>query len=187
MSDNRKAPIDILNEAFAPRDKNSYIQKDGLTHPHSEEIIKGVKRILSYSATGQDLLAFLDHFEEIKVKIIKDAKQSGFIPNSDLALVTCPATQTKVTPKTVIQFIRAVREAEQEKGGLPRPTLQMSEEDYIQRDIKKQEDIFVTQFYIAWELKKNMDIEDLINALRAEDGMKEAVDRYINYMVTNNL
>ena len=159
-SDIKKAPIDILNEAFAPKKyRESANLGQGYDHPHEDAIIKGAKRILSYSATGTELLNFIEE-TDLKIKVLKDNKQSGYIPSSDLAIVTCPASQTKVTPNTVLSFIRAVREAEQEKGGLTRPTLQMSKEEYIARDVKKQEDIFVTQFYTAWELKKNMDIND---------------------------
>ena len=159
-SDIRKSPVDILNAAFSPKNDGERSTSQGYDHPHSDTIITGAKRILSYTATGQELLNFAEE-HNIKIKVLKDNKQSGYIPSSDLAIITCPANQTKVTPATVLNFIQAVREAEQELSGLKRPTGRTTKDEYVRISLEKHEDILVTQFYCSFELWQNRQIEDL--------------------------
>lgn len=183
-SDIRKSPVDILNAAFSPKKDGERSTSQGYDHPHSDVIITGAKRILSYTATGQELLNFAEE-HNVKIKVLKDNKQSGYIPSSDLAIITCPANQTKVTPATVLNFIQAVREAEQELSGFGRPSPTLPKEEYIAQDMKKQEDILVTQFYCSYELHKNRGIEDLLIELK-KDGKEQFVNDFVNHMLTND-
>jgi hypothetical protein len=182
--DIQKSPIDVLNKAFAPKQGElaNKLSDAGYEHPQSAAIIEGAKRIMGYSAVGQELLNFAEQ-KELKIKVLTDNKQSGYIPSADIAVVTCPASQKKVYPETVLNLIRVIREAQQEDMGYSRPSPKLSEEEYVKKDMEKQEDIHVIQFHVAYELWKNMDIEDLLNEIR-KGGNEQYVSEFINHMET---
>ncbi len=184
--DIQKSPIDVLNKAFAPKQGElaNKLSDAGYEHPQSAAIIEGAKRIMGYSAVGQELLNFAEQ-KELKIKVLTDNKQSGYIPSADIAVVTCSPTQNKAYPETVLHMVRVIREAQQEEMGFPHPSPELSKEEYIEKEMQKQDDIHVMQFYVAYELWKNMGIEDLLNEIR-KGGNDEYVDTFINHLETNS-
>ena len=190
MSDNiqktpQKTPMDIMNTAFA-RKKAATGQpsEDGYEHPNAESILSGARKILEFTASGQDLLKFMEE-KDIEIKVLKDNKTSGYIPSAEIGVIACPATQKKTYPSTVLNLISVIREAQQEDMGFARPSPHLSEDEYVKKDLEKQEDIYVIQFHTAYQLWKNSSISDLIDAMKKEWD-PEAIDAFINYMETNS-
>ncbi|HCK33193.1 MAG: hypothetical protein CMH32_02685 [Micavibrio sp.] len=180
--DIQKSPIDVLNKAFAPKQGELVDPKKGYDHPRGEDILQGAKRILGYSATGQELLTYIDE-KDLTIKVLKDDKDSAYISAAKLAVLTCPASQNKAYPSTVLDLIRIIREAQQEELGYPRPSPHLPDDEYLEKIHEKQEDIFVKQFKVAYDLWKNMDIVDLLNQMK-KDGDEQYINNYVNHMET---
>lgn len=185
MSDDpTKVPINILNAAFAPLNQEE-TKDTGPEHPEGDIIKDGAMRILELSAVGQTLLK---HIEEanLKVKILKGEPQGGFVTGTNIAVVTCPATQKKLHPNTLLNFIKAVREAKQDSLGFKKVPASVGKEEYMKQNFAKLEDIYVTQVYVAYQLFKNTGVADLLDEMK-KNGNEPYVNDFVNYLERNSV
>lgn len=182
-----RIPIEILNRAFARHDLNEEDQTSTSSpdHPYAGLIIQGAMKILEHSAVGQALLKFIDE-TQLDIRILKGEKQGGFIGSSSLAVVTCPTHHNKLYPSTLLDFIKAVREAQLYFQGYKKASVtSSSEEEYIKKNTEILEDIYVTQVYVGFQLLKNVGVADLLEEMK-KSGNKDYVEKFVNYLETNS-
>lgn len=169
-----------LNTAFAP--KGSSGKGDGYSHPHEKNILKTCLNILKESETGTELAEFYEN-SDVKVRIVSDMAETGFIPNGNFAYVTAPLNAEAATPRILLNLVRALREAEQEKMGYSRPHPSVGKQKFIELDWQKEQDILATMAAIAYEINKNNGLEEVIDEMSTL-GYKDIMQGYIKDLET---
>lgn len=168
-----------LNTAFAPKggaNKSDYV------HPHEGAILRSALSVLKETETGSKLVKFLES-SSIKVRIVPDQVETGFIPNGNLAYITAPRDTELATPRVVLNLVRALREAQQEEMGYKRPNPSLPKQEFIKQDLVKEEDILVHLCAIAYELSQNSGLQDVIDEMSIM-GYKDIMQGYIKDLET---
>ncbi len=89
-------------------------------HPHGEKIIEEAKEIIRESERGNLLLVMLDK-KLVPVQIMKGKGDSGFSADMGTIILQIPSNIDKALPEHVIQLIKALSEAAQERAGHKAP------------------------------------------------------------------
>jgi len=116
---NTESTPNKLQGAFGDRGTNV---NSGMVygHPHGESIINDAKAIIRESKTGRLLLVMLDK-NLVPVHIMKGNGSNGFSPDMGTIILQIPSSVSKVKGEHVIQLIKAMHEAAQERAGFKAP------------------------------------------------------------------
>lgn len=107
-----------LQGAFGDRGTN--VNAIAYGHPHADKIIEEAREIISESKTGAKLLRVLNQ-HMVPFQIMKGSGESGFSPDMMSITLLVPGKVSKATGPFIIDFIRAMRDAAQELGGMKTP------------------------------------------------------------------
>lgn len=169
-----------LNSTFSPRGKqdapNSY------AHPYETQILIGTIEILNQTEIGQMLVNFKGE-NEIRVRIMPDKMETGYIPSGKVAYVTAPVTQKHTTPRIVLNLVRALREAQQESMGYKRPKTNLPEQEFLDKGWEKEEDILFVMCSVAYELHKKTGLSDMIKEMNIM-GFENTISGFIEDIET---
>ncbi len=101
-------------------DKGTNVNQIAYGHPHADGILEGAREIISESAIGRALLNVQDHFK-IPVSVIKGSGESGYEADMNVIFIQTSGATKTVTPEIVISYVKALREADLDKGGNKAP------------------------------------------------------------------
>lgn len=107
-----------LQSAFGDRGTNVNSMSYG--HPHAEEIIEGAEKIIRESDTGR-LLLKSKAMGNIPVSIMKGSGEAGFSPDAKIIYIQIPGKVRIADSKIIIQYVKALREADQHLIGKVAP------------------------------------------------------------------
>ena len=107
-----------LGSAFG--DKGTKANQIAYGHPYAENIIDSAREVLNQSETGKTLLKVRDTFK-IPVHIIKGNGESGYSPEMNTIFIQTSGNTQKATGEIILNFIKALREADQEYAGHKAP------------------------------------------------------------------
>jgi hypothetical protein len=104
-------------------DKGTNVNAMSYGHPYAEQIIEGAKKIIRESPTGDLLLVMLDK-KLVPIQIIKGQGEGGFSAEMGTIILQIPGNIDKALPEYIIQLIKALHEAAQERAGHRAPSPQ---------------------------------------------------------------
>ncbi len=124
-----------------------------LIHDNETAILAAATQVLNKSETGRALLEFASE-TGIRLHVLKNKKDFGFLPGKSEVYISCPAGQNMPTPRAVIFLAGALRQAQQEMTDvLKRPNaVTLPEDAYVRSMVAKDKDTLFTQTSVVYEL-----------------------------------
>lgn len=102
---------------FGAKTKGSQISYG---HPFAKEILQGARETIAESDTGRMLLKSCE-MGRIPINVIKGLGEPGFSPESRIIFLQAGGKVSKAEPRTILQLIKALREADQDLLGHKAP------------------------------------------------------------------
>lgn len=157
-------------------DKGTKVNAISYGHPHADKIIGEVEEILTESETGRILLKAKAK-GNIPVSVMKGEGEAGFSPDSKVIYVQIPGKMTSADARTVIQYVKALREADQHLIGKVAPDPNKDIMKYAIAMHAKNMDAITYVCRFVKELTNSSHFSVLIDAI-SQLGYKEVYDVY---------
>ena len=166
--------FEALQVAFG--DKGTKVNAINYGHPHAESIIEGAEEVLKESETGRLLLRAKDKCK-VPVSVMKGEGEAGFSPDAKAIYVQVSGKVTKPDAKLILQYVKALREADQHYLGFvaPDPNKDIMEYATVMHAKNMDAIVFVCKF--VKELTNSLLFSDLIDAI-SQLGYKEVYSVY---------
>lgn len=107
-----------LGGAFGDRGTN--VNAIAYGHPHAESIIEEARQVFAESETGRGFLKIWD-YNRIPVSVMKGNGEGGFSADMGTIILQVPRKTKNATGEIIFDLARAIRDADQEYGGLKTP------------------------------------------------------------------
>ena len=165
-----------LGGAFGDRGTN--VNAIAYGHPHAEAIIEEAEAIIRESETGQLLLKAKTK-GNIPVSVMKGSGEAGFNPDSKIIYLQVPGKVKKPDNNLIIQYVKALREADQHLMGYiaPDPNKDIMEYATVMHAKNMNSIKYVCKF--VKELTNSSYFPVLMDAV-SQLGYKEVYDVYAN-------
>lgn len=175
-TDNNGGTENKLQGAFGDRGTN--VNAIGYGHPHGEKIIEEAEEIIRESETGRLLLKAKSK-GNIPVNVMKGSGEAGFSPDMRSIILQVSGKTTTPDNKIIIQYVKALREADQHLIGKIAPDPEKDVMKYaIAMHAKNMDSItYVCKF--VKELTNSSYFSVLIDAI-SQLGYKEVYEVYAN-------
>jgi len=153
-----------LKGAFG--EKGTKVNQIAYGHPNAQDIIEEARKILMNSDTGRLMLSI--HFlHKVPIHVIKGTGDSGYNVQSKIIYLQIPGKTAKLDAKTLLQLVKALREADQELIGFTAPDPMKDVMKYAAVMHSKNLDSIVYVCKVVKELLGVMKFPELL------DGMKD--------------
>lgn len=164
-----------LQGAFGDRGTN--VNAIAYGHPHADKIIEDLEGIIRETETGRLLLKAKTK-GNIPVSVMKGAGEAGFSPDSRIIYLQVPGKITKPDNTLIIQYVKALREADQHLMGYiaPDPNKDIMEYATVMHAKNMDAITFVCKF--VKELTNSSYFSVLIDAI-SQLGYKRVYDVYV--------
>ncbi len=151
-----------LQGAFGDRGTN--VNAISYGHPHGEKILEEAEEILRESETGR-LLLKAKAKGNVPVSVMKGTGESGFSSDTKIIYLQIPKKISKADNKTILQYAKALREADQHLMGYIAPDPDKDLMEYATVMHAKNMDAITYLCKIVLELTKSSSFSVLIDTL----------------------
>lgn len=163
-----------LQGAFGDRGTN--VNAISYGHPYADKILSEAESILRESETGRLLLKAKTK-GNIPVSVMKGTGDAGFSPDAKVIYLQIPGKVNKADNKIVLQYVKALREADQHLIGYPTPDITKDVKQYAIVMHAKNMDAITYVCKFVKELTNSLHFPVLIDAI-SQLGYKEVYETY---------
>lgn len=168
-----------LNKALKP--KAASAPAGSFRHNNEDAILAAAKKLLIKSEYGRELLNYAEG-KKLEMHVLRNKQDFGFLPESSVIYISCPAGQDMPPARAVIHLAGAIRQAYQElEGKLPAPKVQMGRERFARQLVDKQADFSTYQVAVVYELVQATGLLEIIDEF-AHMGYRNLYEAYAKDM-----